>query len=96
MLCDCVVEGMKCGITDRSAGSSDMVDGSRMWFTHRGSIGIETESSESFGQQARTQPRGEAVIYSWGCGVEGIAPVLQPIHAAAVTVRRCPAAERGH
>lgn len=32
-----------------------MADGLRMWFTYRGSIGIKTESPESFGQ-ARTQP----------------------------------------
>lgn len=56
MLRDYVLGGMKCGITDRSGGSSDMADGSRMWFTCRGSIGIETESPESFGQQAGTQP----------------------------------------
>lgn len=36
---------MKCGIADRSAGTSDMVDGSGIWFTHRGLIGIKMESS---------------------------------------------------
>lgn len=40
MLCDYVLEGMKCGITDMSAGSSDMADSLRIWFTYRGSIGI--------------------------------------------------------
>lgn len=32
MLCDYVLGGMKCGITDSSAGASYMVDGSRVGF----------------------------------------------------------------
>lgn len=47
MLCDYVLGGMKCGISDMRAGSSDMADSSRIWFTYCGSIGIKSESSES-------------------------------------------------
>lgn len=42
MLCDYVLRGMKCGISDMRAGSSDMADGLKMWFMYHGSIGIES------------------------------------------------------
>ncbi len=74
MLCDYVLGGMKCGITDRSAGTSDTADGLRVWFTYRGSIGIKKESLDSTGQQARTPPWSAVVIYS---GRAGTSPVLQ-------------------
>lgn len=45
---DFVLGGMKCGIADMSAGGSDMVDGLRIGFAYRGSIGIKMESLETF------------------------------------------------
>lgn len=47
MLCDYVLGGMKCGIADMSAGSSDMADSSRIWFTYRSVIGIKSERAPS-------------------------------------------------
>lgn len=49
MLRDYVLGGMKCGISDMRAGSSDTADSWRMWFTYRGSILI---SQRVVGQQA--------------------------------------------
>lgn len=59
MLYDCVLEGMKCGITDRSAGNSDMVDGLRIWFTYRGSIGIKTRARSRLASRRGRSPEVE-------------------------------------
>lgn len=59
MLCDYVLGGMKCGITDMSAGSSDMADSLRIWFTYQASIGIKTESP------GVVWPAGEDAALRW-------------------------------
>lgn len=97
MLCDYVLGGMKCGITDMSAGSSDMVDSLRIWFTYRSLIGIKSESLELFGQEVRMQPRGGVVRFAVADVEEQVPPLFfNRIYAVAVSVRGRPAEAREH
>lgn len=59
---------MKCGITDMSAGGSDMVGSLRTGFAYRGVIGIKTESPESFGQDAALRWSGVLQSEMWESG----------------------------
>lgn len=91
-----VLGGMKCGVTDMSAGSPDMADSLRMWFTYHGFDWYQN------GEPQVVWPAGEDAAPRWSgdlqsdVGEQEPSPFSNHVYAAALTVRGRPAAAREH